>query len=199
MIGTEGAPQRTAGRGRKWWFALTTILLGVLVMAFVFNGRFGHDPRLVASPLVGQPMPRLVLPHLEEDGELDFADLEGQILVVNFWASWCLPCRAEHPALTAASAAYDGRGVHFVGILYQDSESQGSGFLDQFGRGVNYSYVVDTGSRATVEMGVYGIPETYFVDSAGIIRAKVQGDVNARVLFDTIDDLLAGREPELDR
>lgn len=192
----ESTPRRRV-RGRATWFAIMGILLVVVVMGYVFTGRFGHDPRLVDSPLIGQPFPDLTLSYLEQDGDLDFADLRGEILVVNFWASWCFPCRAEHPVLTRASSVYDGRGVHFVGILYQDREAQGVEFLDEFGRGTNYSYVVDAGSRATVELGVYGIPETYFVDGSGVIRAKVQGEVTAGVLIETIEALLDGREPEL--
>ena len=138
--------------------------------------------------------PNLTLDYLEEEGALLFADLEGEILVVNFWASWCIPCRYEHPALTAASEAYAGRGVRFVGIVYQDSKERAVGFLDEFGRGANYSYVVDADSRVTVELGVFGIPETYFVDAQGVIRGKVQGAVDAVVLVSTIEDMLAGRD-----
>jgi cytochrome c biogenesis protein CcmG/thiol:disulfide interchange protein DsbE len=193
----EEPARRPGKRQRATWLAVIGVLLAVVVMAYVFNGRFGHDPRLVDSPLIGQPFPNLTLSHLEEEGQLDFADLRGEVLVVNLWASWCFPCRAEHPVLTTASSVYDGRGVHFVGILYQDRAAQGIEFLDEFGRGTNYSYVVDADSRATVELGVYGIPETYFVDASGVIRAKVQGEVSAGVLIDTIEALLAGREPEL--
>ncbi len=193
----EPAPSRRPAPGRKSWLLLTGLLLAVIVMAYVFNGRFGQNPRLVESPLIGEPFPALTLEYLEQEGSLDFADLEGQVLVVNFWASWCFPCRAEHPILTAASSAYADRGVHFVGIVYQDRAGTASEFLDEFGRGTNYSYVMDDDSRATVELGVFGIPETYFVGADGVIRGKVQGEVNARVVIDTIDALLEGREPEL--
>jgi cytochrome c biogenesis protein CcmG/thiol:disulfide interchange protein DsbE len=193
--GSAGAPARR--RISKRWIAIAVIAVSVGLMAYVFNGRFGQDPRLVDSPLIGQPLAALTLDHLEEEGALDFSDLRGEILVINFWASWCFPCRAEHPVLTAASEVYQDRDVHFIGIVYQDREASAIGFLDDFGRGVNYSYVVDPESRATVELGVFGIPETYFVDRDGIIRGKVQGEVNANVLIATIEDRLAGREPEL--
>ncbi|NNC76203.1 MAG: redoxin family protein [Acidimicrobiia bacterium] len=160
-------------------------------MAWVFNDRFGVDPRLVESPLIGQPFPALSLDYLEEEGTLDFADLRGEVIVVNFWASWCFPCRAEHPVLTAAAEVYAERGVHFVGIVYQDNADSAIGFLDDFGRGENYSYVLDPESRGTVELGVYGIPETYFVDTEGIIRAKLQGEVNPTVVLATLEDILA--------
>lgn len=193
----DEAPASAGVRRRRMWIAIAGVVVAVALLAYVFNGRFGQNPRLVDSPLIGQPLPSLTLDYLEQDGALDFSELKGQIVVINFWASWCLPCRAEHPILTAASEAFEGRGVHFVGIVYQDREGPAVGFLDEFGRGTNYSYVNDVDSRATIELGVFGVPETYFVDAAGAIRAKVQGQVDAVALIQTIEDLLAGRDPSL--
>jgi cytochrome c biogenesis protein CcmG/thiol:disulfide interchange protein DsbE len=161
----------------------------------VFGGRFGQDPRLVESPLIGQALPYIPpLPYLEEEGALDFDELRGQIVVVNFWASWCFPCRIEHPALTGTAAAYADRGVHFVGILHQDSEASAISFLDEFGRGVNYSYVTDDDSRAAVELGLFGVPETYFIDADGVVRGRVQGEVSPTLLIETIEALLLGQD-----
>jgi cytochrome c biogenesis protein CcmG/thiol:disulfide interchange protein DsbE len=165
------------------------------LLAYVFGGRFGQDPRLVDSPLIGQPLPDIPpLPYLEEEGALDFDELRGHIVVVNFWASWCFPCRLEHPLLTGTAAAYGDRGVHFVGILHQDSEASAISFLDQFGRGVNYSYVTDNDSRAAVELGLFGVPETYFIDADGVVRGRVQGEVSWTLLAETIDDLILRRD-----
>lgn len=194
---TEPASPFPRGRRRGRTIAFVGIVVVVAVLVFVFNGRFGVDPRLVDSPLVGEPLPDMSLPYLEEEGSLEFSDLKGEILVLNFWASWCIPCRNEHAALTTASALYEDRGVHFVGILYQDRPSQAISFLDELGRGIDYSYVVDEGSRATVELGVFGVPETYFVDAEGVVRGKVQGEVSPALLVETLDDLLAGRELDL--
>ncbi len=194
------APDRasdTAGRKSKAWVPVTVILVAVGLMAFVFNSRFGQDPRLVDSPLIGKPLPELTLDYLEQEGSLTLSDLEGQVLVLNFWASWCIPCRYEHPALTRAATSYEGRGVHFVGILYQDRKGPAVAFLDEFGRGDNYSYVDDPDSRATVELGVFGVPETYFVDAQGIVRGKVQGQITEVVLVDALESILAGRALDL--
>lgn len=184
-------------RSRRTWMALGGIVIAAALLAFVFAGRFGQDPRLVESPLVGSPLPELTLPYLEQDGSLDLSDLRGEVLVVNFWASWCFPCRIEHPALTAASTTYGEDGVHFIGILYQDNERPAVAFLDELGRGENYTYLVDEDSRATVELGVFGVPETFFVDREGIVRGRVQGEVTPAVLFQALEDVLAGRTPDL--
>ena len=184
-------------RSRRVWISLAVIFVVAAVLAVVFMGRFGQDPRLVDSPLIGKPLPELTLDYLDQDGSLTFSDLQGEVLVVNFWASWCYPCRLEHPALNWASDAYADRRVHFVGVLYQDERGPAMEFLDDLGWGTNYSYVVDDDSRATVEMGVFGVPETYFVDADGIIRGKVQGEVNQSVLVSTLDAILAGRTPDL--
>ena len=100
------------------------ILAMVALLVYVFNSRFGQDPRLVDSPLVGQPVSDLTFDYLEQDGTFSFADQRGTVLVVNFFASWCIPCRTEHRDLTTTSAAIADRGVHFLGIVYQDKPAQ---------------------------------------------------------------------------
>lgn len=184
-------------RGRWTRISIVGIVLVVAVVAWVFSGRFGQNPRLVDSPLVGKPLPELSLDYLEAEGSLNFSDLRDQVLVINVWASWCVPCRVEHPALTMASEVYEDRGVHFIGILYQDRPAAAIAFLDELGRGTNYSYVVDPDSRATIELGVFGVPETFFVDADGIVVGRIQGELSAPTLVQAIEDVLAGREPRL--
>ncbi|MDH3605865.1 MAG: redoxin domain-containing protein [Acidimicrobiia bacterium] len=174
------------------------IVVGVGALVLVFSSRFGVDPRLVDSPLVGKPLPNLELELLTGDGSLALADLEGDVLIVNFWASWCFPCRGEHPALTAVARDYRERGVSLLGVVYQDRPDQAMGFLDDLGwGGDNYRYVRDPDSRAAVEFGVFGVPETYFVDADGTIVGKVQGAVNSSLLRTTLDQILAGERPSL--
>ena len=194
---TEPGLTTPARRLPRGVLPIAGILAIVALLVYVFNSRFGQDPRLVDSPLVGQPVSELTFDYLEQDGTFSFADQRGTILVVNFFASWCFPCRLEHDDLTATSAAYADRGVHFLGIVYQDKPEQASAFLDEFGRGTNYSYVIDPQSRAIVELGVFGVPETYIIDANGIIQGKIAGEVNAAVLQRALDQVLAGETPDL--
>jgi len=168
--------------------------VGILVIVFgaVFASRFGRDPDLVASPLIGRPTPAVAMPYLETTGELSLADLAGDIVVVNFWASWCTGCRVEHDALLAAADAYKDSGVSFVGILHQDRPTTGVAFLDDFGRGDPYRYVVDERSRAGIEYGVLGLPTTFFLDRVGTIVGQVNGPVSLAVLVRTLDAIILG-------
>jgi len=178
---------------RPWriWLITGGIAVALGLLAAVFATRFGEDPRLVESPLIGESVAAMRLDYLEGMGSVSFDELRGQVVVVNFWASWCVPCRTEHAYLTAGQAAYRERGVQFVGIIFQDSVEAANLFLDQLGRGEGYLYVVDPGSRAAVEFGVYGIPETFFVDRAGRIVDKVAGPVSPARLTAIIEPMLA--------
>lgn len=180
------------------WVGVAAVSLAVGSMVLVFSSRFGVDPRLVNSPLIGQPIPAIELELLEGEATLDFPDLRGDILIINFWASWCFPCRGEHPALTAAARDYRDRGVSVIGVVYQDDPGPVNAFLNELGRGGdNYRYVLDPDSRAAVEFGVFGVPETYFVDAEGIIVGKIQGAVTSGSLRSTLDQILAGERPSL--
>ncbi|MBN2112591.1 MAG: redoxin family protein [Acidimicrobiia bacterium] len=165
------------------------VVLGVLLV--IFATRFGEDPRLVESPLIGESVAAMRLDYLDGTGSVSFDDLRGQVVVVNFWASWCVPCRTEHAHLTAGQAAYRESGAQFVGIIFQDGVEAANGFLDRLGRGEGYLYVVDPGSRAAVEFGVYGVPETFFVDREGRIVDKIAGPVSPGSLAAILEPLLA--------
>lgn len=165
----------------------------VVIVAAAFGTRFGSDPGTVDSPLIGRPAPDLTLPYLESDGQLALRDLRGEVVVVNFWASWCVPCREEHPALISAAQRYEDEGVRFLGIVYQDQRQQAIAFLDELGRG--YDYLDDPDSTAAIEFGVFGIPETYVIARDGTIAAKITGAITFEGLASTIEDVLAGRPP----
>lgn len=176
------------------WAALAVAILAVGIGA-VFGMQLGTDPTLVDSPLIGRPAPARELPYLDRGGTLPLAELRGQIVVVNFWASWCAACREEHPALIAAARDYQTAGVTFVGVDYQDRGGSAIGFLDEMGRGPG-RYVTDPGSQLALDFGVFGIPETFFLDRTGTIVAKITGPANRALLSRVLDALLAGRQPE---
>ncbi len=165
-------------------------VLALIVLGVVLGSRFGTDPLDVESPLIGQPLPPLILETISGE-PFAFTDLSGSPTVVNVWASWCLPCRAEHAVLQSGAEAY--QGVDFVGVVYQDSASRAQSFLDTYGGG--YPNVMDPDARAAIDLGVFGVPETFFVDAAGTIVAKVQGPITASILEETLNAVLLGEQP----
>ena len=176
------------------WSAVLVVVLAVGVGA-LFGARLDRDPSLVSTPLIGQPASERTVPYLEQDGSLSLEDFRGQVVVVNFWASWCVACREEHPALTAASAAYREAGVEFIGVVYQDRTPNAVGFLDEMGRGEDFRYVTDPESRLAIDFGVFGVPETFFIDETGTIAAKITGASTLPLLSGVLDEMLAGRTP----
>jgi len=182
------------------WKLTRTIVLVVVVLLVgvgaLLGSRIGQDPALVDSPLIGTPAPTATLPALEGADGLSLSALRGRIVVVNFWASWCVACREEHPALVAANDAYRDSGVTFVGVDFQDQAGSAVAFLDELGRGPGYRYLADPGSRMAVEFGVYGVPETFFVDRTGIIVAKITGGSTLDLLSGVLDSIIAGEVPD---
>lgn len=204
MAPSSGSPGKDAGqsplrpRRRRpwmWWGAVLAVVLAVGTGA-VFGARLDQDPALVTTPLIGEPVTDRPLPYLEQEGEISLQDLRGEIVVVNFWASWCVACREEHPALTAAASAYQDAGVKFVGIVFQDRESTATAFLDKMGRGENYLYFTDPGSRVAIDFGVFGVPETFFIDRQGRIAAKITGASTLPLVTRVLDEMLAGKRPD---
>lgn len=164
--------------------------IAVVALAVVFASRFGSDPTLAPSPLIGKPAPGILVEQIEGGGPLTLADLEGSVVVVNFWAPWCIPCRDEHPVLLAATEAYGPSGVTILGIAYDSREDDVIEYLDELGRG--YPVAMDPGSRAAISFGVRGVPETFFIDRSGVVVAKVTGPIDGPILTSTLDSILAG-------
>lgn len=173
--------------------AALTAGLVLLLVAAAFGTRFGEDPGLVDSPLIGRTAPTFELEDLDDGEVWSSIESEAEVLVVNFWASWCVPCREEHPALTATARSYERQGVQFVGIVYQDSPDQAREFLDELGRG--YPSLLDPDSRTSIDFGVFGIPETFFI-ADGTVVAKVTGAADEALLSSTLDVILSGGTPD---
>ena len=179
------------------WAGIGVVVLSV-GLALIFATRFGEDPGLVPSPLLGRPAPLLDLPLLDGSGTFDAASLRDKVVVVNFFASWCAPCREEQPDLAAAANAFAERGVVIVEIAYQDQAASAFEFLDEFGRSDAAVYLADPGSRAAIAYGVFGIPETFFIAADGTLVGKAIGATDALTLGTTIDAVLRGERPGQD-
>ncbi|MDX1448543.1 MAG: redoxin domain-containing protein [Acidimicrobiia bacterium] len=174
--------------------AWTVVAVSVL-LAVVLASRFGSDPNLIASPLIGKPAPDLTLPALDGSGEVRLLGDGGTITIVNFFASWCLECRTEHDDLVAIAEGFADSGVRVVQVAFQDDVEDANRFLDELGRSPRTTYVDDPDSRAAIAFGVFGVPETYFVDAAGIVVGKIQGESTALLLGQTIDAIRSGEDP----
>jgi len=171
-----------AGVARKLLFLLPAALFAVLLVAFAMG--LNHDPSLLPSALINRPAPDFNLPGLIDPAKgLARKDLAGGVTLVNFFASWCAPCREEQPALTALAHQ---PGVTLVGIAYKDKPLDSRRFLDDLGNPYHRIGVDQDGTTA-INFGVYGVPETYVVDGAGHIRYRHVGplsedDVDRKIL-----------------
>jgi cytochrome c biogenesis protein CcmG, thiol:disulfide interchange protein DsbE len=171
------------------WRILPVVLFGAIAALFLI-GLYGRPPSTVPSALIGKPAPAFALPPIAElqgsDGKplpgLALADLKGRgVTVVNVFASWCAPCRDEHAQLVALSRS----GVRLVGINYKDDPENARRFLGSLGN--PYSAVgADASGRTAVEWGVYGVPESFVVDSEGIIRFKQIGPISPEQLASVV-------------
>lgn len=160
--------------------------LFLVLVAFLAVG-LRLDPREVPSPLVGKPAPAFQAVALARpDATIKRDDLLGKVWLLNVWASWCGACRDEHPVLVD----YARRGgVPIYGLNYKDKREDGLSWLRQFGNPYTDS-LFDPDGRIGIDYGVYGVPETFVIDRAGVIRYKHIGPITPAVLRDKIEPLL---------
>ena len=162
------------------WFIPLAIF--VVVLGFLFAGLF-RDPSEVPSPLIGKAAPEFALTKLHAPGEkLTKADMHGQVWLLNVWASWCVSCRVEHPLLIDLAKA---NLVPVIGLAYKDKPADGLAWLAANGDPYRMS-IVDQDGRVGIDFGVYGVPETFVIDKAGVIRYKQIGPLTADALKQTI-------------
>jgi cytochrome c biogenesis protein CcmG/thiol:disulfide interchange protein DsbE len=187
---------------RRSWLVALPLLLFVALAAIFLARLYSGDPSKIPSALIGRPAPQTPLPQLEglaRDGAqvpgLDPQIFKGKVSVVNVWASWCVPCHDEAPLLT--ELAKDKR-LQIVGINYKDAPDNARRFLGRYGN--PFGIVgVDANGRASIEWGVYGVPETFVVGRDGAIAYKMVGPVTPEnfqsVLKAEIDKALAAPVP----
>jgi cytochrome c biogenesis protein CcmG/thiol:disulfide interchange protein DsbE len=157
---------------------LPLVALVGLIAVFAFS--IDRDPGLVRSALIDKPAPEFSLAAV--DGlsvpGFDKAKLKGQVTVVNVFASWCLPCRDEHPLLVALKAQ---TGVALYGINHKDAPENAKAFLEELGNPYD-AIGADSDGRVSIDWGVYGVPETFVVDAEGIITFKHVGPLSPQSL-----------------
>ncbi|MBC8037894.1 MAG: DsbE family thiol:disulfide interchange protein [Rhizobiales bacterium] len=155
---------------RNLWPVLLPVIFFAALAALLWRGLSGN-PSDIPSALIGKPVPDVSLPAIEgmDVPAFDTASLKaGSITVVNVWGSWCGPCRVEHPLLLELAKRSD---IRLFGINYQDEPGNARRFLGTLGQPFA-AIVVDRAGRAALDWGVYGVPETFIVDGAGLIRYK---------------------------
>lgn len=158
---------------------LAGLLLVVPLLGVLF-ANLGRNPHAVNSPLIGRPAPPFTLPPVGGGAPVSLASLRGRPVVVNFWATWCAPCAEEHPLLGAAANAL-GADVQFIGIVYEDEEVPVQAYLR--GHGKAFPSLMDAGSKTAIAYGVFGVPETYFIDPDGNVAAKFVGPLDREALL----------------
>ena len=160
--------------------ARAVIVVALLGLVMVLTLAFRRDPHDIRSGTVGKPAPAFALARLDGAGELALSQYAGKVVVVNFFASWCLPCKQENPALVRVYERYRGSDVVIVGILYQDSLDSGRAYVRDMG--VVWPTVVDDAGRVALSYGVFGIPETFFIGPDGIIAGRHIGPIDEATL-----------------
>ena len=167
-------PEARTSRLKAAWIYLTPLCV-LLLLVVVFYFGLGLNPRLVPSPLIGRPVPEFSLPRLTNANEVFVqSTLQREVSLLNIWATWCVSCRQEHPLLMKIAASGE---APVYGLLYKDEPSKAVQWLHN--RGDPYqANAVDADGKVAIEWGVYGTPETFVIDTQGIIRYKHVGPLS---------------------
>lgn len=184
------------------WKRATIALIAAAPVIALFAYGFTRNPAEIPSPLPGHQAPPFTLAVLTP-GEKSLArlagdtirlrELAGKVVVLNFWASWCLPCRTEHAALSEAARYYADKPAQFIGVLYMDEPAAGIRWIADMG-GMSYPAVTDVESHTAIDYGVYGVPETFIIDPSGRVAHKQLGPVTTPVLRRVIDSILVNTD-----
>ena len=172
----------------NWKRSLIGVAVAVPIVVLLAYG-LTRDPRYIASPLPGRPAPDFTLPALEGKETLHLADLRGSVVLVNFWASWCIPCREEHPTLIEGAEKYQPKGVKFVGITYNDQPADSKKWLEEMGKA--YPSYVDNSAKVGIDYGITGVPETFILNKQGTVVFKKFGPITMSELSQKLDSLLS--------
>lgn len=175
---------------RALLFIPLVMLMGLF---FLFNQMIGQDPSELQLARKGQPVPDFSLPELFNPQRLiTAADLKGEPMLVNLWATWCPACRVEHPYLLKL---HRENRVKLVGLNYKDDRDGAIAWLNDLGN--SYQFVIfDEQGRLGLDLGAYGAPETYVIDAEGIIRYRHVGIINEKVWSEVLAPLIESFQPK---
>ena len=166
-------------------FLIPLALFGALAW-FLYAG-LSLNPREVPSPLIGKPAPAFALPRLDDPTQtVKHEDLLGKVWVMNVWASWCAPCREEHPLVVAFARE---RKVPVIGLNYKDRPGDARTWLERLGNPYAAT-LIDFDGKVGIDFGVYGVPETFVIDAQGVVRFKHVGVLTRQVISQKIEPLL---------
>ena len=164
---------------------ILTVLIIVLLAYTLWSGLSGRGDVRTPSQLVGRSAPGFALKSFSGE-EVRLSDFRGKTVLVNFWASWCHPCREEAPVLERAYMSLAGSQVEFIGINIMDDRKNAEEYVRSFGG--TFVNVYDPGNRIHLDYGVGGVPETFFVNAEGIITGKHRGPLTEKMIMSYIEN-----------
>jgi cytochrome c biogenesis protein CcmG/thiol:disulfide interchange protein DsbE len=165
---------------------LIPLALFVALAWFLYAG-LSLNPREVPSPLIGKPAPAFALPRLDDPTQtVKREDMLGKVWVMNVWASWCAPCREEHPLVIALA---NQRKVPVIGLNYKDRPGDARNWLERLGDPYAAT-LIDFDGKVGIDFGVYGVPETFVIDAQGLVRFKHVGALTPQVISQKLEPLL---------
>jgi len=171
------------------WHRLFITLVIIAPVLWLLAFGFTRDSRYINSPLLAKAAPPFTVT-LFDGRQMTLEELRGKAVFLNFWASWCLPCRAEAKDLEAAWQQIKGENMVFIGVALQDPEENSRAFLKEFN--VTYPNGRDETGKIAVDYGVWGIPESFFIDPEGRITYKHVGGIRAAVVVSKLHEAAKG-------
>jgi cytochrome c biogenesis protein CcmG/thiol:disulfide interchange protein DsbE len=183
-IAITPAPVPARSGKRRLWIVLAVVLVNLGLLAFLVTQLLTPASHTQSDPLIGKSAPGFSLALLDGSGQLSLASLRGKAVVLNFWASWCSPCKEETPMLEASWPQAQSQGVVFVGLDFMEASSEARGFMQTYH--ITYPLALDSTGSAASSYLISGLPDTVFISRNGSVLAKVTGQITSKELIDNI-------------